>query len=302
MRAIPSAVVTSPKLPTAKVTLPDRVSGDSGPIALQTGGRMRFFLFLAGLVVLSAAQASEIAVAPLRRVITADQPVAEFRVTNPSDRYLEARLSWIDLAAAYEGYVQATPKQRQSLSAAPYLTLRPAFVRIEPGGSAVVAVALKPGTKPPAGERRSHLLIETGAARSPIRKTSGLELDIGLGVSTPVILRGGKLEAAAKIAAARFLRSPDGLLLLETTIEPEGAYSAYGRLIAEFSAPNSNTQTLGEVRNVSAYVDAKKRVYSVPLKVRSLPTGVLTLRFVGAEEFEGRVFARRTFAVSEPAD
>lgn len=264
---------------------------------------MRFFLLLlCWAYALSSAQASEFSVAPLRRVITPNQTVAEFRITNPSDRHLEVRLSWIDLAAAPEGYVEASVKQRQAMSAAPYLTLKPAYVRIDPGGSATVTIALKPGAKPPVGERRSHLLVETGAARSPIRKTFGLELDIGLGLSTPVILRAGKGDAAAKIGASRFVRSPEGLLLLETTIEPQGNFSAYGRLVADFTASGAAPQSLGEVRNVSAYVDAKRRVYTVPLNVRTLPAGVLKVRYVGAEEFEGRVFASRDFNVSAPRD
>jgi hypothetical protein len=91
-------------------------------------------------------------------------------------------------------------------------------------------------------------------------------------------------------------------LLLETTIEPQGAFSAYGRLIAEFVGSDAEPQRLGEVRNVSGYVDAKRRVYAVPLSVRTLPAGVLRVRFVGAEEFEGRDFASRGFNVSAPRD
>lgn len=261
---------------------------------------MRLPLVLAALLAASTATASEFAVTPLRRVITAEQPVAEFRISNPTDRILSPRLSWIDLVATPEGYVAATAKQRAVLSAAPYLVLRPAYLRIEPRGSALVTIALKPGTKPPLGERRSHLLIETGAARTPLRKTSGLELDIGLGVSTPVILRGGKGEASARIGASRFLRSPEGLLTLESSIEPQGTYSAYGRIIVEFQQPGGDMRRLGEVRNVSAYVDAKRRIYTIPLNERALPAGALHVSFVGAEEFEGRVFVTRTFTVGAP--
>lgn len=248
------------------------------------------------------AGASEIAVAPLRRVITADAPSATFRISNPTDRILEARVSWVDLAAGSEGYESISAKQRAQLSAAPYLVLRPAFLRIEPGGSADVTVALKRGAAPPTGERRSHVLVESGAARTPLRKTSGLELDIGLGISTPVILRGGKGEAAAKIGATRFLRSPEGLLLLETTIEPAGIFSAYGRLIAEYLPLDGEPTRLGEIRNVSAYIDAKRRVYTIPLNVRELPAGKLRLAFLGAEEFNGRSFATREFSVGAASD
>ena len=261
---------------------------------------MRFLLVIAALLTAPAATASEFSVAPLRNVLSAEHPAAEFRISNPTDRILEARLSWIDLAAAPEGYVAASAKQRALLSAAPYLTLQPAFVRIEPGGAAIIKVALKPGSAPPVGERRSHLFIETAAARNPLRRTSGLELDIGLGVSTPVILRWGKGEASAKIGAARFVRSPEGLLLLETTIEPGGEYSAYGYLTADFLEPSGVTRSLGDVQNVSAFVDSRRRVYAIPLNARDLPAGRIRVSFAGSEEFSGKTFAVREFNVGAP--
>ncbi len=261
---------------------------------------MRVFAFLLALSTFGPSAASEFSIAPLRTVISAEQPAAAFRIANPTDRILEVRMSWIDLAATPEGYETATAKQRASLSAAPYLTLKPAYARIEPGGAATVAIALKKGAKPPPGERRSHLLVETGAARTPLRKTFGLELDIGLGVSAPVILRGGSGAAGARIGATRFLRSPEGALLLETSIEPDGAYSAYGRLVADYLAPGQSPKRLGEIRNVSAFTDAKRRVYSIPLNASELPAGRLRVTFAGDEEFKGRVFVAREFVVDAP--
>lgn len=260
-----------------------------------------FRLLSATLACLAApALASEIALAPLRQVLTAESPKATFRLTNPTDRILEARVSWIDLAATAEGYARATPKQRAQISAAPFLILRPAFVRLEPGRDAEIEVSLKPGMKIPPGERRSHMLIEIDAQRSPLRRIGGLEVDIGLAVSAPVLLR-GKGEAAATIGNTRFGRTPDGLLEVVAAVEPQGAHSAYGRLVATFASAEGKRE-VGETRNVAAFPDAKERRVNVRLDTARLPAGVLTLDYVGEGEFEGRVFASRRFTVEAPHD
>lgn len=243
---------------------------------------------------------AEFLLAPLRQVVTKNKPEAHFTVTNPSRRIVEGRVSWIDLAATEIGYAAADPESRAALSAAPYLMVSPAQFRLEPGAQVEITVRLRDGVKPPKGERRSHLLIEAAAARTPIRKAGGggLELDIGLGVSAPVILRGGRGSARASLGETKLMRDPDGQLELSTTIEPRGSFSAYGRLVAAFRpADGSATKVLAERHNVSGYLDAPVRKFTLPLGQSALPAGALELRYEGEAEFNGDVFAKRVFEI-----
>ncbi|HXI86560.1 MAG TPA: hypothetical protein VNH64_03825 [Parvularculaceae bacterium] len=262
---------------------------------------LRAVLFvLLGLCAVEPANA-EIILSPLRQVITPQAPVATYRVSNPSARIVEGRLSWIDLAATETGYEPANAETRAKTSAAPYLEVEPADFRLNPGESATITVTLR---RPPPGpgEWRSHLLIATEAARSPLRRTSGsLQVDIGLGVSTPVILRAGKGEAAAKIGETRLIRGADGLIELETHLEPQGDFSAFGGIEVYFTPEGGARSLMRKVENVAAYVDAPSRRVVAPLGVKSLPGGDLEVRYVGRAEFEGRLFAKRNFAVSPPS-
>lgn len=255
------------------------------------------FLILLCLVASSAAQA-EIALTPLRQVITEDSRTVTYRLSNPSRRIVEGRVSWIDMVATETGYAPASAEDRARMSAAPYLTVWPAFFKLEPGASATITVAAR-GTIPE-GERRSHLLIETGAARTPLRRAGGLELDIGLGVSTPVVLRGGDGEARAKIGDTKLLRDRDGLLELSTTIIPGGSYSAYGRIEARLTSQHGDAIDLAAIDNAAAWKDAAQRRFSLPLGVNYLPPGVLEIAYTGRAEFDGRVFATRSFEVAPP--
>lgn len=256
-------------------------------------------MLVLGLAAAAPARA-EIVLSPLRQVITASAPVATYRISNPSKRIIDGRLSWIDLTDTETGYVAASPAAREKTSAAPYLAVEPASFRLKPGQSAIITVRLR-RAPPGEGEWRSHLLVETDAARTALHEAGGsLQVDIGLGVSTPVILRAGRGFAEAKIGDTQLIRSADGLIEVETHISPTGDFSPFGGVEAYFTPEGGKRSLMRKVENVAAYVDTARRRVVVPLGVKALPKGLLELRYVGRAEFEGRVFAARSFEIAAP--
>lgn len=264
---------------------------------------MRFGRLAAAIalpLVLFGTAAAEIIVSPLRQVVTRQNPVAVYEISNASDRIVDARVGWIDLSAAERGYAPASPSARAALSAAPYLIVSPARFRLEPGKRANVTVRLKKGAAVPPGERRSHLLIETKPQRTPLRRAGGgLEVDVELGVSTPVILRSGFAAPAVEFAQTKLVRDAEGMLELQTALARDGKYSAFGRLVATMKSANG-VETVADVSNVAIHSDAALRRLTVPLSVGALPAGVLTLRYVGVAEYEGREFAAKNFEIAPP--
>lgn len=263
----------------------------------------RFFAGLAGAVLAATAAHAEMTLSPLRQVITPQSPMAVYQVANPSRRIVDGRVSWIDLVATETGYRTASPAERSAASAAPYLVVYPASFRLEPGGRALITVRVKEGATIPRGERRSHLLIETAAARTPLRRAGGrLEVDIDVGISTPVILRAGPVRAAAHFGDTRLLRNGDGLLELETHVAADDATTPYGRIeVFMEDAGRSAARRIAVLDNVAAYVDAPRRRALVPLGTASLPGGIMELRYQGAAEFDGVLFATRRFEIAPPS-
>lgn len=254
------------------------------------------------LLLLAPPAAAEVALSPLRQVITPATPVAIYEVANPSRRIIDGRVSWLDLRATETGYDPATPEERTKSSAAPYLAVWPVAFRLEPGARVAVTVRLKEGADVPKGERRSHLLIETAATRTPLRRaSSSLELDVDLGVSTPILLRNGPVEASAHLGETRLLRAPDGRLEVETHLHPDGPGTAYGRLVVRMHEKGRAPQSIGRLDNVAVYPEAKRRRFTLPLNAVQLPAGTLELVFEGSAEFSGLQFARRTFEIAAPA-
>jgi hypothetical protein len=246
--------------------------------------------------------AAEIVVSPLRQVVTRNDPVAVYEVVNATPRIIEARVGWVDLSAVETGYAPAAAGARAALSAAPYLVVSPARFRLEPGKRAAVTVRLKKGAAVPSGERRSHLLIRTTPARTPLRRAGGgLEADVELGVSTPVILRAGAAPPAVVIDETRLVRDSEGLLALETKLLRTGKYSAFGALRAEMQA-EGRSRTIAQLANVAIYSDAPARRLRIPLGTSRLPAGAMVLSYVGAAEYEGRTFAEKRFEIAPPSE
>ncbi|MEO1251640.1 MAG: hypothetical protein AAFW81_04750 [Pseudomonadota bacterium] len=245
---------------------------------------------------------ADVTIAPLRQVLDSENTEARFVVSNPSERIVSGEVSWIDLTATETGYADATPSARQRMSAAPWLALSPAQFELSPGERIEVSVRLREGAKPPPGERRSHLLVVSAPARTLLRKAGhiGLQVDIGAGVSTPVLLRGDG-AADVTIGETQLLRDTDGLLLLSTTIVSSGEHSAFGSLTVEFNADGAQApQRLAARDNVAAYIDATERRFELPLGFFSLGAGELTIRYEGADEYNGRLFDERSFRIKPP--
>ncbi|MEZ5895489.1 MAG: hypothetical protein R3C40_08540 [Parvularculaceae bacterium] len=264
---------------------------------------MKIYSILAGFaaaLALNGAALAEIVVSPLRQVITAEHKAAVYQISNPSNRIVDGKVSWVDLIATDTGYAPAEAADRARLSAAPWLVVEPAFFRLEPGGRAEIKVRLKTGDTPPPGERRSHLLIETDAARTPIRKAGGgLEVDVGLGLSTPVLLRGAGGPPQVSFGQTRLLRDKNGLLELETELLRAGAFSSFGGLVAEMKSGRKTT-IVARLDNLAIHADAARRKISLPLKTDLLPAGILTIRYEGGAEYEGELFAEKTFEIAAP--
>lgn len=269
------------------------------------GKRYGVYTALFGILAVFAAPANaDMGLYPLRQVLSKENPSAEFTISNPSNRIIDGRVAWIDLTATETGYAPATPEARGTLSAAPYLVVSPAHFRLKPGARMSVNVRLREGVEPPKGERRSHLLVETEASRTPIRKaSSGLEVDVGLGISAPVILRNGG-KAKAKIVDTKLLRDSEGLLLLQTSIEPEGDNSTYGRIVVDYTPDGQDAETheLGARDNVAGFTDAEKRTVSIPLGFVSLSAGELVVRYEGAGEYDSVTFDERAYDLAPPVE
>ncbi|MEO0695809.1 MAG: hypothetical protein AAFY84_06895 [Pseudomonadota bacterium] len=244
---------------------------------------------------------AELSVTPLRLVIDQKNTIGRFEVSNPSNRIADVKVDWIDLKATMDGYKRASGEERSSISAAPFLTVTPADLRLEPGARGIITVKLRQGIRLPKDERRSHLLVKTSALRTPLRKAGGgLEADVGIGMSMPVIIRPRPFKAEAAFGKTRLVRNKDGLLELETVLTQSGTSSVFGRLDVMLEPEGNAEYLLATLKNVAVYPDSTARKVRIELGEEYLPASRLTLRYIGEAEFNNREFAAKAFDVDAP--
>ena len=237
--------------------------------------------------------AAEMTISPTRTLISATNPTAIIEVSNPSDRIVDINIDWLDLWATKDGYRVATPAERETLSAAPFLVLSPPTLRLEPGTRGQVTITLRDGLPDLKEERRSHLLFSSNAVRTQLRKTGGLEVDAQLQISTPVILRTRDTTPKVKISTTKLLRNEDGLLSLDITLSAKGNSSAIGMLTVE--QPDTKPITID---NLAIYTDEGKRRVVVPLGKSALERSSITVLYSGIAEQNGALLATKKFSVT----
>lgn len=147
------------------------------------------------------------------------------------------------------------------------ISYSPRRITLPPNQPQIIRVAIRPDPTLPDGEYRVHMLfraIPTAAAATAQVQTSG-GLSVALtpiyGVTIPVILRKGAVEAVTSIANPR-LNQANGRASLEFTMSRKGNGSIYGDVIV--TKPGVAEPVL-IARGIATYPEINERVVSIPI-------------------------------------
>ncbi len=136
----------------------------------------------------------------------------------------------------------------------------PRQVTLEPGRPQTIRVLYRRPKDLADGEYRSHLLFQQVPKSEPApaqdSNESGLTMQIRavFGISVPVIVRNGQLEASGALVDARPEDLGDQGLGIAFTIEREGTKSLRGDLVATVDG-----QEVGRLNNVAVYLSTPSR-------------------------------------------
>lgn len=254
-------------------------------------------LGLAGLSLPSTASAvGDLLVAPTRVVLDGARgtevilsnigtDTATYRVSLELRRMTpEGTLDDVDIT-------KANDKENQSLAMVSYAPRR---VVLAPNQPQAIRIGLRPPADLPDGEYRVHMLFRAIPAARPVEtpvQTSGLSIALTpiYGVTIPVIMRKGKLEAVASLANARLQKGPEGPELA-LTINRQGTRSTFG-LIRVFKPGKADPVV--EARGIAVYPEVAARTVELPLDpaVAATLAGPATIQYVEEPEAGGRVIA-----------
>jgi len=156
------------------------------------------------------------------------------------------------------------------------------------------------------GEYRTHLVVqevedlgadfsETEIKEVAKKETeeSGMSIEIKgyMGMSIPVVLRKGQLEAGAKITSAKLL-DRKGSQFLKVEVARTGDKSVRGSIKVM-----SNRKEVGVVNNFAIYMESNKRFIEIPLDTESFkgkPLGSIEVSYRDTENKKGQIYSTYT--------
>jgi P pilus assembly chaperone PapD len=199
-------------------------------------------------------------------------------------------------------------------SAQEFVRATPRRVTLAPGKGQTVRIRADPppGTAP--GEYRTHLTVTTipprdaGVTAEQASSQRGDQLSFRItsvfGLSIPVIIRNGAVEAQGRIENARFDRamlSPDGVsppvqtAVLRFDLRRTGTSSLFGNVEVR---SKSGRESLGLQRGIGVYPEIDHRSIQIPLRRTPKKGEALEITFTDEDSGARQVIARATVTAS----
>lgn len=224
----------------------------------------------------SQSSLGDLAILPTRIIFEGRANTAEVMLMNRSNRQLAYSLAFVNRRMNESGEMKVidTPGADDHFADA-FLRVTPRRVILEPHQTQTVRMQLRKPQELAEGEYRSHLqfsvIPETKEAVHAQSAGTGKGLGVSVtpiyGLSIPVIVRHGALEATAKLSDLKVLRSTDPAKgTLNLTIEREGRRSTYGDIVAFWNAAGKGEVEVGIVKGIAVYTQNPRRSISLHLQ------------------------------------
>jgi P pilus assembly chaperone PapD len=185
-----------------------------------------------------------------------------------------------------------TDKEKATLDMISYAPRR---VTLPPNQPQVIRVGARISPDLPDGEYRAHMLFRAVPDAKPVTEGNREGLSIALtpiyGVTIPIIVRKGAIEASAAISNLHLDRK-DGQTALAFTLARSGGRSVYGRLRVTRAGM---AKPLYEVRGLAVYAELSSRTVSLPLppEVAAQMPGDVTVQYLEDNDTGGLIAEAR---------
>lgn len=285
-----SMVISMPRTITRST-----VSSIARPIAIC----LALFLF-------SSAQA-DMLISPTRVLMDDANRSATLILRNPSDGPRTYRLGWQDKRAKSGGGYVMIAEGEAWPSAQGMVRHSPRQITVGPKENQTVRFSWRPPANLPAGEYRSHLLLEvipdiseptsTFEGGDP-KKGIGVQVFMQMSFSIPVVVRHNTQTPKVSIGDVKVIPAEQGKdARLAITFNRAGNASSYGRVVVEMQRnADSPVELIGEYRELSIFHELDSRQISIALRDKRIPAGAwIRIAYEGIKEYQGTLWAEKTF-------
>ena len=227
----------------------------------------------------------DLLVAPTRIVLDGRKG-AEIILNNIGEEPATYRVSVEFRRMTPEGGLEDVPQPSAAdKSAADMIIYAPRRITLAPREPQAIRIAARPPQGMPDGEYRVHLLFRAIPAPTPVQAdpaepVKGLRFQLTpvYGVTIPVIVRLGNLQATAGIADVR-LDKKDGNPLVSLDLSRSGARSTFGEVRVLRAGVK---EPLAIQKAVAVYTDVNKRHVEIPVNAayKGAIPGPVTVQYV----------------------
>ena len=245
------------------------------------------------------AHANDLLVAPTRVEFEGRERSTEVILKNIGNEEATYRISLVLRRMTPDGAIEPleNPTAAEKL-AEEMIRYAPRRITLEPDAPQAIRIAVRKPADLPDGEYRAHMLFRAiPDADSPAQETeqgSGLSIRLQpiYGVTIPIIIRQGEIDANAQIVSARRAEQ-DGNPVIAVDMTRQGLRSSYGDF--EVFPAAGGDQLVGGVRGIAVYPELPGRSVYVPLDPAVAATGTpLTLRYYESRGGERVLVEERT--------
>lgn len=244
------------------------------PLAPQVAAVAAFVLaaLFGGVAAVPAWAAGGLVVTPQLVELDSTQRSQVLTLANRGTETETYRISIVNYRMDEQGNLHRTetPAQGEGFAGALF-RYAPRQITLEPGKPQTVRILYRRPANLQEGEYRSHLLFQQVPKAEPVgvsaQPAAGLSLQIKtvFGITVPVIVRHGRLQASGQLTALATTRTGSGDPGLALRIARDGNKSLRGDLVAL-----QGEEEVGRLNNVAVYLSTPYRDVVVPLDAEKL--------------------------------
>lgn len=228
-----------------------------------------FFLFSSTKVVAQG----NLLITPKRVVFEGSKRSEELNLANIGKDTATYIVSFIQIKMKEDGSFQTiTEPDTAQFFADKNLRYFPRSVTLAPNEAQTVKVQLTRTAEMTTGEYRSHLYFRAVPTEKPLgekepEKDTAISVKLVpvFGISIPVIIRVGELNALVNISSASLRAKKDTVPVLDLTFKRIGNMSVYGDITVEHISPQGKVTKVGSVKGMAVYTPTPSRQYHLPL-------------------------------------
>lgn len=213
---------------------------------------------------------------PVRVVFEGRTRAASVYVSNTNKVPIKYRISLVTLRKTSEGklaFVDNETKQDKFIQS--MIRFSPRQATIEPGTRQVVKLMVRKPADLPEGEYQTRIRfmpladpVDSSRPEDDAGSKPRLNIDLLVGVTIPVVIQHGKVDAVvspANIVLQKYPQIPSGLAAI-ITLSRSGSYSAFGDVIvSHFTDSGTGKTIIGKGESVGIYIPDTFRTFALPL-------------------------------------